>query len=280
MSTKKNIVDQLTNLYASFSSTDELKLDPDYLSTLIDLKRVKFIIRDYARNETIDLAWVSPPFFIDMHEVNIADDPTITVCNCNINKAFIPPLISLTNSSSVNEDLGIYALMSACANYKYYQRPMQLWNIPKEHTRAMFNYYARYNTTLYAKNVDNKIVDKLRLSPILASPEDGFFSNSIPIASGFIVSGTKYLVKYGSVIYNSTVYTNGQSFTAVGVTTFTGGGKIYLYSQRTAFNDTQDYPIGSEMIEEIILDILVKELKIQLDEPKDDVNDSVDDRNK
>jgi len=275
MPIKKSIVDKIQLIAQRFVQKDDDPTPDRLISNMIDDVRAQLIIRNYKNEETVDFAWLSQPFYVDFYKITVGDDPNDTFCNCNMMKAEIPPVISLTNPNANNQDVGIFSLFSACGKYAYYPRPLQmLQNIPKDHTFSKFKYYARYNTVIYATGE----ATKLRLSPILLYPEDGFVINSAPITSGSIVSGTVYIVKFGTVVYNTVTYYANDTFTGASATTFTGTGKVYLQSQVTAFEETTDYPVGGEMEREIVLEILTKEFGIEESMISELKNDNSDDQ--
>jgi polyisoprenoid-binding protein YceI len=123
-------------------------------------------------------------------------------------------------------------------------------------------------------------MSKVRAIAILLHPEDGYLNNSAPVASGSLVNGTVYLVKYSQIVYNSTVYAANSTFTATATTTFTGQGTVYLNSQVEAYDETDPYPASGEMIRAIELEILTKEFGIEAGQIADIRNDSIDDTQK
>lgn len=279
MPTKKQLIQDVKDLATRFGQTDDSRLSDRWISYKLDHIRAEKIIRNYKTEETVDFAWYSQPFFIDFYKVNIADDPNLMYCCCEISKTTIPPVISLTNPNSTNQDVGIHSLFSACGKYAYYPRPVNMWaNLPAEHTFSKFNWYARYNTTLYVKGTPTR----LRLAPILLYPEDGFLINTQPVASGNIVSGTQYIVKFGNVTYNGITYygddNTKNTFTGAAATTYVGSGKVYLYNTVSDFEATDPYPIGGEMAREIVIEILTKEFMIEENAVADFKNDSIDDQ--
>lgn len=278
MPTKKQIIDDFMMIANKFVPTDDSRLSERWASYKIDHIRAQLIMADYKESERVDFNWVSPPFYIYPYLINAADDPTIFYSNSEMSKCELPQIITLTNIHNTNQDVGIVSLTTACGKFSYYPRFLNLISsIPSEHPRSKFKYYARNNTTLYVTGR----VDKLRLTPILLYPEDGFITNSAPIASGALVSGTKYIVKFGSVVYNSTTYYGDDptknTFVANATATFTGSGKVYLYSQVEAFEETDPYPIGGDMARMIILELLTKEFALEEQQLTDYYNDSVDD---
>lgn len=258
MITKKSIIDDIVILLTDFNQSDDSRLDDEYISYKIDEIRAQLIREQYKVTNVIDNTWVQDLGIIDFHEINFADDPNISCCECNISKAFIPQIISLENGNG-NQDLGLI-IMSSCGSKKYYPYPLSLWkDIPISHTRSLFNYFSRANTAVYK----NKL-GKSRIMGVLQNPEDGFVKNSTPIASGSIATGTVYLVKGAQIIYNGNSYAVNATFTGVlGVTTYTGSGTIYLNSQAQAFVDTDAYPVTGDMARAIVVEICTKEFKIE-----------------
>jgi hypothetical protein len=279
MSSKKSITDFISLIAQRFAEKDDTRLSDRWISRAIDNTRAELIVEKYRLTETVDFAWLNVPFYVDFYKITVADDPNMSFCNCDMMKAEIPPVISLTNYNANNQDVGVYSLFSACGKYAYYPRPLQmLQNIPKENTLSKFKYYARYNTTVYATVYATGTSTKLRLSPILLYPEDGFIINSAPVLSGSIVSGTVYIVKFGSIFYNSVTYYANDTFTGTSATTFTGTGKVYLQNQVAVFEDTTDYPVGGDMERQIVLEILTKEFGIEESMISELKNDNIDDQ--
>lgn len=260
MSSKKSSIDFIQLIAQRFVPKDDTRLSDRWISRAIDNVRAVLIVEKYRLTETVDYAWLSQPFYVNFYKINITDDPNMNFCNCDMMKAEIPPVISLTNYNASNQDVGVFALFSACGKYAYYPKPLQLLqNIPKENTLSKFKYYARYNTVVYATGV----ATKLRFSPILLYPEDGYVINSAPVLSGSIVSGTEYIVKFGTIVYNTVTYYANDTFTGASPTTFTGTGKVYLKNQISAFEETTTYPVGGDMERDIVLEILTKEFQIE-----------------
>lgn len=272
--TKKRLYDDILNLLSRFGLTDDSRLDRDWISNKIDQIRAELIIAEYQQHQIIDQTWLSDMGLVSFNPVNFPDDPSITYCKSNISKAFIPNVISITSKNDADVDLGIYSLISACGTKEYTAFPISLWQtIPSEHVRSRFNYYQRINTSLYV----NKNVDRLRILAVLASPEDGYLVNSLPVQSGLIISGIVYKVKGGTIIYNHVAYLENSTFTGVGVSTYTGSGTAYLNSQLQALTETQPYPVSADMARAITIEICTKEFAIEAGRFTDVRNDSADD---
>jgi len=274
---KKSILDDAMILLTRFSKTDETKADEDYLYYKIDQVRADLIIAKFAQTNEIDPSWVQDMGLINFTQTNITDDPNLLVCNCPVSKAEIPQLISL-NTGSGEVELGVYSLMSACGRFIYNQYPISRWAyMPSGHTRNLFKYYSRINTTIYV----NKKVDQLRGLFILYNPEDAVIKSTSPIQSGSLVNGTTYIVKFGQVYYNGATYQPNTTFTATSVNTFsTSIGSVYPYTSVRAFNELDNYPVSAEMARMIVIELLSKEFNIEKQSILDIKNDSVDDEKK
>lgn len=274
--TQKSIIDDIKLVLSKFKVTDENRIDEDWLASKINQVRAQLIQKQFSQSEQVDQTWLSDLGLITFHEVNFADDPSVDYCECNISKSFIPQTISLV-SRYANWDLGIYTIISACGRNRYYTRPFVQWKyIPKDHEYSKFNYYSRINSAIYV----NKVVDKLRVVAILYDPTDGKLIHSAPVVSGSLVSGTVYLVKGGQVIYNATVYNDGDTFTAGATANYTGDGRVYLNAQVVAYRETDPYPASADMVRDIVIEICTKEFEIEKGQIPDILNDSQDDSQK
>jgi len=275
--TQKTISDDIYSLLNKFKRTDENRVPEPWMYHKINQVRADLMVRQYRETDIIDQSWYSDLGLVDFHEVNIADDVNAAYCDCPISKAYVPQVITLP-TKSINQDLGFQMIMSACAKKtRYYNRSISQWNyIPKEHTYSLFRFYSRINTAMYV----NAKVDQLRIVALLANPEQGFYTKSLPIASGSIVSGTSYIVVGDQIIYNAVIYNDGDTFTGTATTIFAGSGKVYLESQKTAYIETYPYPVSAEMARQIVIEICTKEFGIEKGQIADDTNDSEDDTQK
>lgn len=276
--TKKGLIDDIGMLLTKFYITDAFRVDPDYLSYKIDQVRAQLIVAKFDKELEVDPTWVQDLGMVTLTKTNAPDDATMTSCECAISKVNLPQLISLSAGNGA-QDIGLFSVLSSCGKTRYYPYEFAQWGyLPPDHTRAKFHYYSRNNTALYV----NKAVTGLRIRAILQNPEDGFISTSSPVASGSIANGTVYIVKFGQVIYNGATYQTGDTFTgATGVTTFfTNNGLVYLNSAKTAFADTDAYPISGDMARQIVIEICTKEFQIEKQAVVDLINDSRDDAQK
>jgi hypothetical protein len=275
--TKKNIIDSIRSLATRFSVTDESRLDEDWLSYKIDQVCAQLKVAQYAQTGILDQSWLTDLGIVDVYKVNISDDINVSFCKCNVGKFEIPQTISFISKDG-NLDLGIYYLISACGKSQYFPQRLSMWSyVPTDHTRSLFKYYWRINTSVY---INDDRVQKIRPVLFLLHPEDGKFINSANVVSGSLVSGTSYIVKFGQIVYNGTPYADGSTFTATATTTFTGTGKVYLASQARDYRETDAYPASGEMARMIEIEILTKEFGLERQAIVDVRNDSKDDTQK
>lgn len=276
--TRKKIVDAIFILAERFSRTDESRIDEDYLSYLVDQVRVSEILKEYNVTHVIDQNWLVDFGIYDLTKVSFADDPLVDFCECDISKAEIPEIISLTALGDGNLDLGL-KVISACGKTSYTRESIEIWKmIPKEHVRSKFSYYQRFGNIIYV----NKVEPKLRFIGIPASIDGLMIKKTLPIISGSVQSGYSYTVKgsTGSLIYNGTTYLPNDTFTGVlGVTTFTASGTSQLFytNYQVPMTENDPYPVSSHMARQIVVSILTTELKLEQQQVVDVVNDSVDD---
>lgn len=278
--TKKNIVDSIINVANRFNVTDEQRLDPDWMSYKINQVRAELVQKQYAQTQEIDRAWISPSFQLNVTETNYADNIISISCDNKIGKTSIPQVISLYNTDA-SIDIGVYSLISMCGNrFRYSFKPRQFWGyIPHESVYSKFRFYDRIGTTVFiSSGSDNILPQKVLFTGILLNPEDGYLTNSTPVASGSLVNGTTYYVANGQIIYNGAVVAEGTTFVANATTTFiTNTGTVYPNSQITQYADTDPYPASGDMIRQIEIEILTKELGIEKGQLTDVRNDSKDD---
>jgi hypothetical protein len=277
--TQKTILDDINNLVTKFKRTDEYRVPDLWLLGKINQVRAQLISEQYKNTEILDQNWYSTLGVVDFHTVNAADDASIGYCGCDtLSKAYIPQFVTLPTKSA-NQDLGIQAVVSTCGKKLYNNRPIAQWQlVPKEHPYSKMGWYWRINTAMYVNKVAKNL--QLRISGILANPEEGFYINSAPIASGSIVSGTSYIVRGSQIVYNSVVYSDGDTFTGTATTTFGGSGKVYLANQLSEYIETYPYPVNADMARDIVVEICTKEYQIEKGQLADNTNDSKDDSQK
>lgn len=278
MLTKKQIIDDILILAERFSRSDESRLDETWVGFKVEQTRVSEILKEYNVTGVIDQNWLLDFGIYNLTKVNIADDPIIDFCNCDVMKAEIPEIINLTALGDGNLDLGL-KVISACGKTNYTAYPLEMWKqIPAEHIRAKFPYYQRFGTTVYV----NKLVNNLRFFGIPATTEGLMIKKTLPVISGGIKTGYSYTVKgtTGMVTYNGVNYLPLQTFTGVaGITTFTASGnsQVFYTNYEVEMTENDPYPVSAHLARQIVISILTTEFQIEKQQVTDVLNDSADD---
>lgn len=277
MPTKKQIVDDILILLERFSRTDDSRVDETWVGFKVEQTRVSEILKEYNVTGVIDQNWLVDFGIYDLTKVNIADDPIVDFCECDIMKAEIPEIINLTALGDGNLDLGLKVL-SACGKTNYTAYPLEMWKqIPSEHIRAKFHYYQRFGTAIYV----NKLVNKLRFFGIPATTEGLMIKKTLPVISGSVKSGYSYTVKgtTGMVVYDSVNYLPGQTFTGTSTSTFTASGnsQVFYTNYEVEMTDKDPYPVSAHLARQIVISILTTEFQIEKQQVTDVLNDSADD---
>lgn len=278
MPTRKQIRDSVQILATRFNLTDESRLDENYIDFLIEQARTTLILNEYNITGVLNPDWFIDFGIYEMTKVNVADDPNIDFCECDITKVQIPETVHLTALGEGNLDLGL-KVISACGKTSYTIYPLEFWkDIPKDHVRAKFSYYDRFGTMLYT----NKLVKNLRFIGIPSTTEGLMIKKTLPVISGSIKNGVVYMVKgdTGNITYNSIIYLPGQTFTgATGFTTFTASGtsQVFYNDYQVEMTENDPYPVSNNMAREIVIEIMVKEFQIEKQQLTDVINDSADD---
>lgn len=252
--------------------TDESKVDEDYIGFKIDQKRAKEIRDTFKRNPVIEPVWVQDYGVFPLTPVNKAEDKTISVCECKFAKAVLPPVVSITDPMGNIPDLGVYSIRSVCGTYEFhYQNITKLALLhPDNAVLSAFRYFTRVGNSYYL----TPEVQKARALLILERPLDGYVLDNAYILSGSLVNGTTYEVTSGQITYNSVKYYNGSSFVATSTTTFTGNGKVQLFTQKRAMTNSDEYPMSSTMAEVVLMKLFTEDYGIQEKRITDIKNDS------
>lgn len=277
MPTKKQIIDDILILADRFSRSDESRIDEDWVGFKVEQARVSEILKEYNVTNVIDQNWLVDFGIYTLTKVNIADDPNVDFCSCDIMKAIIPETINLTSLGDGNLDLGLKVL-SACGKTSYTAYPLEMWKmIPPEHVRAMFHYYQRFGTTIYV----NKLVNNLRFFGIPATTEGLMIKKTLPVISGGIKSGYSYTVKgtTGLVVYDGVNYLPNATFTGTATTTFTASGnsQVFYTNYEVEMTENDPYPVSAHLARQIVISILTTEFQIEKQQVTDVLNDSADD---
>lgn len=275
--TRKQIVDSIYVLHDRFSRSDDSRMDEDYLADLVEKTRVSEIMKEYNVTNVIDQNWLLDFGIYPMTQVNFADDPNVTFCNCDIVKAEIPSVMNLTLLGDGNLDLGL-RVISACGKTSYTYSPLERWKlIPKEHVQNKFGFYSRFGNIIYV----NKLVGQLRFYGIPETTNGLMIKKTLPVISGGVKSGYIYMVKgaTGTITYDGIIYMPNQTFVGTSTATFTASGtaQVFYNDYQIEMTENDPYPVSAHLARQIVISILSTELQIERQQVADVVNDSADD---
>lgn len=231
----------------------ESRLEPRQIEYKIHNYRAKTIKERYTQTRQLDMTWVQSLGRVKATEVTVDDDPNIADCDCKVGKIKIPDVMSLNN------DLGIYRVVSGCRKLKYhYISPDRFFHLQNGTLRKEFPYHWRINNDLYfAPYRDEVIVELILEDPTQATITDTTRQNTI-------VSGTSYTIDAGSVVYDGVSYSKGSTFVGTATTTYTGNGTVVLTNTQRDFDkDIDKYPVSAANIDAITMQILTKDLAIE-----------------
>jgi hypothetical protein len=204
--------------------------------------------------------------------VNRADDIAITHCDCEFSKFRVPPVISLSDKTGKNNDLGIHRITSSCGTKKFYPIAMdKFMAIPNGHPQKKFPYFIRYGNSIYL----TEKIRKVRPVLILSRPLDGFVNENLDIRSGELIPGKSYTIFDGQIIHNGIAFDRGEDFIAVG-TDYTGTGVVQLTEPKREMTNDDEYPVSSALANIIIMQILTKEFRLEKEQVSDLINDGRD----
>lgn len=274
---RKQIVDSILILSTKFSESDDSRFDENYIADVVEKARASEIQKEYNVTGIIDQNWLLDFGIYTMTKVNMADDPIVDFCECDIMKAEIPSIMNLTSLGNGNLDLGL-RVISACGKTSYTYYPLEMWKqIPPENVRAKFHYYQRFGNNIYV----NKLVNNLRFFGIPETIDGLMIKKTLPVISGSLKNGTVYMVKgnMGMVTYNAVNYLPNQTFTATSTSTFTASGtsQVFYNNYEVEMTENDPYPVSAHLARQIIISVLTTELQIEKQEVVDVVNDSADD---
>lgn len=268
--TLREIIYDIITILSKGAYTDDSRLDDSkdgFLAYKIREKRAQEIRNTYDKLKMVDPVWVQPYGIVNTTKVNSADDITASLCKCTLGKITLPRVISLTNNQAQVPDLGVYSIRSVCGTHEFYYKPLtQLSYFTDDSVRSNFKYYARVMDSLYVKPYTQQIQPFL----ILENPLDGFVFDTENKTS--LVIGTSYTVYDAQIVSNGVGYAPGQSFNAV-VTTFIGNGHVRLTNPKRQFSDLDEYPMGQDMADKIVLRILTEDFQIEKSEITSKKND-------
>jgi len=271
----QEIIYDIITIATKANYTDDSIINARYIGYKVDEKRARAIHESYKRNFVIDPKWIQDFGVSNMTTVNTADDKSFGYLDCKLSKLTLPPVVYLNNNISGANNFGVHSIRSVDGRQEFYYMPhsklMELYRLSENHPNRKFKYYTQIGNAIYIPDGPDRIHPFL----ILERPLDGYVRSTENIVSGSLIVGQQYIVMDKQVIHNSVPYVKDQTFTAVD-TLISGTGHIQLVNQKRSMTNWDEYPMSNTMAEEVIMNILTKELRIEMSMISDSRNDSKD----
>lgn len=255
--------------------TDDSYVRDSFLIAKLNMYRAYFIKAENTLYHRIDQEWYQRLKLIDCTNVYSSDDPNIPFSTISFGKFTLPRMIELPNMASV------ILRTSSMSEQIYYQEYSILVEMikNKDYRVNIFHYYTRlgdnYYTYPYIKSISPSQV-------ILYNPLDGYSFLTEYANLNELTHNTEYVVVSGILtkdaqIASPTIIRKGEIFIANGNSSYTGNAKVKFTDQVIAVNGDYEYPVGGDIAQRMILEILTKDFQIEQNRIFDTINNSIDD---
>lgn len=237
-----------------FPTGDNRLNNETLIEYLIHEARARGIRESHSRNDIIDPTWIQDMGKIEVSTINEREDLDFAICEKEIGKIKMPRLVSFDNP-----DLAIQRISSYDRLLKYYPATYdEFFEISKTSgVRSRMPYYVKVGDYIYISPYKKYINAHL----ILQNPIDGYMVKTEKVLSGEIEEGYSYTVLSGSVTYNSIIYSAGQTFTGVSVTTYTGNGDVRFTNLKRGMTNIDPYPVNAELLA-FVKQYILKEIEV------------------
>lgn len=249
------IIYSIIEAATDFFPTGENRLNNERLiEYMVHEARARGIREEHNRNDIIDQTWVQDMGKVEISTINEREDLDFTICEKEIGKIKFPRLVSLSNP-----DLSIQRISSYDRLLKYYPATYdEFFEISKtKGTRSKMPYYIKVGDYIYIYPYKKYINAHL----ILQNPLDGFLTKTEKVISGEIEEGYSYTVISGSITYNLSTYSAGQTFTGTTTKIFTGIGDVRFTDLKRPLNNLDPYPINAELLA-FVKQYILKEIEV------------------
>jgi len=267
--TLRQIQDDLLQLLTRSTPGIETRIEKRHLRYKVNEKRAKTIKENYMRHREVQPVWLQRLGELKFTRVTSSDDPNLLSCDCTFGKATIPAVVSLP------DDLGVYRVASSCNTKKYYPiKPDRFFAFDNGSVRSKSKYFFRIGNSLYV----SPYIKEGNVTLILEDPLTGWNLKTETVQSGSILEGVTYVVESGTVTYNSVLYQKASTFVGVaGVATYTGTGVVKHNDKKVAMTIDDDYPMSHTMTEQVVMQILTNDYKIESQTISEQAPDGQDD---
>jgi hypothetical protein len=254
--------------------TDDSYVRDAYLIAKLNLYRAYFIKAEQILYQRVDQEWFQRIKKVSCTNVNSADDPNIPFSTVSFGKFTIPRIIELPDMVSLN------LRTSSMTEEIYFQDYALLMEmiVNKDNRCKVFKQYTRLGDNYYVY----PYIPDIAGSGILYNPLNGYQFATEFVDLSNLSHGIEYTVVSGILtkdpaFLSPTVIRKGETFIADGNSVYTGNGKVKLSDQVIAVTGDYEYPVGGDIAQRIVLEILTKDFQIEQNRIFDTINNSIDD---
>lgn len=223
-------------------------------------------------NDDVNPEWIQDMGMMKFTQVGSGDDPAIPA-HCNfLGKLTIPQVVSIPG------DRGVFRIAAASKYDRYYPiEADRFFELEPGTVRAKFSYAFRMGTALYA----SPFQEKMSVMLLLLDPLEGFVIQTENVLSGELIYANDfrqaevYKVESGGITHNGNLYTQGQTFTAVGPD-FTGNGVLKFNNQKRRMTLDDVYPMSGDLATAVAMRIWTHDFELEKKEVADIINDAQD----
>ena len=260
---------QLKRILEHSQVTDESRHNDEYLLDKIFYYRALVIGEENRKSLRFDSNWLSETGTLEGTEVYSGDVPEITSGDIVFSKFQLPTVVPLKNN------MGYFNLFSLSQNKKIYRvdslADIMNWIMVNDTRVINFTHAAIIGSDAYVFPAINKMQAQL----VMENPLNGKIKQTQKVLSGSIVAGETYVVNLAQIIYNSVLYSPGDTFTGVSLaTTFTGNGSVYYNNRVRSVRYSDRFPISTNMFRDIITMLMQVEYGVEMKMIPDEINDS------
>lgn len=256
---------------------DDSSVKDAHILRKISNYRALFIKIDNEANKRLEDSWFQRLKLTSLTPVFSSDDPTIGFTTVKMGRCTLPTIIDLDMMASIR-------LTTASRMKEVYYKDFAMLRemiMADDYRLKIFDFYTKMGqNTYYFYPYHDRISPDL----ILDDPFDGYIFNTefgdlANLSHGIsytVVDGTIKSLATSGTVDIETIYKKGETFIADGNLVYSGIGHVVLTTQITAFSETSNYPIGADIAQRIVMEILTKDFQLQMTKIVDVINDSMD----
>lgn len=268
-------ISDLTTILTKSRQSRDSRIQQSFLVSRTNTYRAEAIRQSHRR-----YPMVSPDWIQDMgpEKVTMLDKTEfnhVPSSGTKIGKFTIPSIVSL------EYDLGINRITSLNTEQDYVIKSWNDFNLSfkadSTYIGHKFQKASRMGNMIYIF----PFIHDIRAFLILFNPLDGYVVQTHTPVSGELIFttpyriGESYRVASGTITHNGIQYGIGNTFIAVNAD-YTGNGVLAFVNQKRKVTLEDDYPMSSDIAEEVFLKILTKDFQLEKREVADLRNDSSD----